>query len=458
MEVNAGRLPPHNQQAEQSLLGAMLLDGQAVTDAAELLRPESFYAPAHQEIFKAMLALYEQGSPVDLVTLMDELVRRGSLDGVGGINYLTDLSQFVPSAANARYYIDIVAQNEMLRRLIRHGGDVVTECYEQAKTVPEIIADAEKSIFDIALSRSEETLAHIKPALTAGFDQIEELYMHQGQIMGLSTGFRDLDEMTTGMHPNELILIAARPSVGKSSFAMNIAQHVALHQNKVVAVFSLEMSREQLAIRMLSSEALVDMHHVRSGRLTDEDWDHLAQALGPLSKAPLYIDDTPAITTLEMRSKLRRLKIERGLDLVIVDYLQLMSSGSGNENRQQEISEISRSLKVMSRELEVPIIALSQLSRGPETRENHRPKLSDLRESGAIEQDADLVAFLYRDELYNEQSEKRGVAEVIIAKQRTGAIGTVELLWHGQYTRFADKTTSSVPPPDAPPPMEPPPF
>lgn len=436
-ERTGGRLPPHNAEAEQSVLGCMLLDAESVAIALERLKDEDFYRPQHQEIFRAMAALYEAGQPVDLVTVVDELYRRGSVEGVGGLEYITELSRFVPSTANVRSYVEIIADHSLMRRLIKASGDISQQAYEASGPAQGVMEFAEKQIFDLSLGRTANALVHIKPTLLESLAQIEDIYSHKSRITGVPTGFADIDYKTSGMHPAELILIAARPSMGKTSYAMNIVQNAAVKNHETVAVFSLEMSRDQLVNRLLCAEALVELQKVRTGDLTDKDWQKLTLAMAPLSQAPIYIDDTPGITVLEMRSKCRRLKLEKGLSLVVIDYLQLMS-GSGAESRQQEISAISRSLKQMARELEVPVIALSQLSRAPEARQDHRPMLSDLRESGAIEQDADVVMFLYRDEYYNAESEDRNIAELIIAKQRNGPTGTVKLLWQGQYTRFMD--------------------
>ncbi|MGI6707179.1 MAG: replicative DNA helicase [Clostridia bacterium] len=432
------RIPPHSIEAEQSVLGSMLLDREAVSAAGEVLQPEDFYSDAHREIYEAMLSLYDAGKPVDLVTLVDELDQRGTMDGVGGITYVTDLSRMVPSTANVRYYIRIVEEKSILRKLIKASGTIMNESYEASKEVDDIINQAEKAIFDISQKQGTTSFEHIKDTLLSSYAKIEELYNSKGNITGLPTGFVELDYKLSGLHPSELILVAARPGMGKTSFIMNVAQYAAIHSNTPVAVFNLEMSREQLANRMLGCEAHVELQKIRTGNLTEDDWRKLARAMAPLSQAPIYIDDTPGISVTEIRSKCRRLKIEHGLGLVVIDYLQLMSGRGRAESRQQEIAEISRALKVLAMELSVPIIAGSQLSRAPEARTNHRPMLSDLRESGAIEQDADVVMFLYRDEYYNPDTEDKNIAEVIIAKQRNGPTGMVKLAWLGQYTKFAN--------------------
>jgi len=425
-------------EAEQSVLGSMLLDKEAVAAAGEVLQAEDFYSDAHREIYEAMISLYEAGKPVDLVTLVDELDQRGTIDGVGGITYVTDLSRMVPSTANVRYYIRIVEEKSILRKLIKASGTIMNESYEASKEVDEIINQAEKAIFDISQKQSTSSFEHIKDTLLSSYAKIEELYNSKGSITGLPTGFVELDYKLSGLHPSELILVAARPGMGKTSFIMNVAQYAAIHSKAPVAVFNLEMSKEQLANRMLCCEAHVELQKIRTGNLSEDDWRKLARAMAPLSQAPIYIDDTPGISVTEIRSKCRRLKIEHGLSLVVIDYLQLMSGRGRTESRQQEIAEISRALKVLAMELSVPIIAGSQLSRAPEARTDHRPMLSDLRESGAIEQDADVVMFLYRDEYYNPDSEDKNIAEVIIAKQRNGPTGVVKLAWLGQYTKFAN--------------------
>jgi replicative DNA helicase len=423
--------------AEQSVLGSMLLDKEAVAAAAEVLRSEDFYSDAHKEIYEAILDIYDRGTPVDLVTLAEALRQRGTLESVGGGIYISDLSMSVPSTANVRYYIRIVEEKATLRRLIAASGDIMQESYEASEDLDIIIDHAEKKIFDISQRKNNQAFEPIKTILLDTYSKIEELTKNKGKIVGVSTGFRDFDMRTSGLNPSDFILIAARPSMGKTSFAINIAQNAAIQSNVPVAVFSLEMSKDQLVQRMLSSEASIELQKIRSGDLTEEDWIKLVHAATPLSQAPIFIDDTPGISVMEVRSKARRLKLEHGLGLIVIDYLQLMSGRGKTESRQQEVSEISRSLKALARELNVPVVTLSQLSRGPEARQDHRPMLSDLRESGAIEQDADIVIFLYRDEYYNPDSEKKNIAEAIIAKQRNGPTGTVELVWLGQFTKFA---------------------
>ncbi|NLN40753.1 MAG: replicative DNA helicase [Clostridiales bacterium] len=432
------RMPPHNMEAEQSVLGCMLLDKESVATATDFLDSDDFYADAHKEIFDSMVEIYDRGEPVDLVTVTEQLRQRGTLEAVGGVAYLSDLSMAVPSTANIKYYVDIVEEKAILRRLIAACNEIIKQSYEAREEIDLIIDHAEKSIFQITQRNTASDFEPIKTVLLDTYAKIEELSKNKGKIIGVPTGFHDFDQKTSGLQPSDFILVAGRPSMGKTSFVLNIAQYAAIRANVPVAIFSLEMSKDQLVQRMLSAEANVELQKIRTGDLSEEDWIKLVEAAGPLSQAPIYIDDTPGISVMEMRSKARRLKLEKGLGMIIIDYLQLMSGRGRAESRQQEISEISRSLKALARELGVPVVTLSQLSRAPEARTDHRPMLSDLRESGAIEQDADLVAFLYRDEYYNPDTEKKNIAEVIIAKQRNGPTGTVELVWLGQYTKFAN--------------------
>ncbi|HHZ13525.1 MAG TPA: replicative DNA helicase [Clostridiales bacterium] len=436
------RMPPHNMEAEQSVLGCMLLDKESVATATDFLKAEDFYAEAHKEIFESMLDIYDHGDPVDLVTVTEQLRQRGTLEAVGGVAYISDLSMVVPSTANIRYYVSIVEEKSILRRLISVCNEIIKQSYEAREELDLIIDHAEKSIFQITQRNTSSDFEPIKTVLLETYARIEEMSKNKGRIIGIPTGFTDFDQKTSGLQPSDFILVAARPSMGKTSFVLNIAQHAALHENVPVAIFSLEMSREQLVQRMLSSEANVELQKIRTGDLDEREWIKLVEAAGPLSQAPIYIDDTPGISAMEIRSKARRLKMEKGLGMIIIDYLQLMTGRGRVENRQQEISEISRSLKALARELSVPVVTLSQLSRAPEARTDHRPMLSDLRESGAIEQDADVVVFIYRDEYYNPDTEKKNIAELIISKQRNGPTGTVELVWLGQFTKFAnyDKT------------------
>ena len=437
-EERAGRVPPNNLDAERSVLGAMMQDHEALSLAIEALRAEDFYHPANRELFDAMHRLQSAGQPVDIVTVDEELTRRGTLEGVGGIQYVIDISRYVPTTANARAYIQIVAEKATLRRLIHAGDEIVQASYAQQEPVADILGHAEKSIFDIVMRRTEgSTLVHIADILPDTYQRIETLSRLKGAIDGVPTGFVDLDNLLTGLHGGELVLVGARPSMGKTSFGMNVLSYASVMAGKTVAAFSLEMPRDQLAMRLLCADARVDMQSVRHGTLRDEDWLSLSRALGPIAAANLYIDDTSGITPSQLRSRCRRLKIERGLDLVMVDYIQLMASDGRAENRQNEVSEISRALKGIAKELNVPVLALAQLSRAGAQRSDKRPILSDLRDSGAIEQDADVVMFLHREEYYDPNTEDKNIAEIIVAKQRNGPLGTIKLAWLGQYTRFA---------------------
>lgn len=432
------RVPPNNQDAERSVLGCMMQDREALSMAFEVLTAEDFYQPANREIFDAMHTLNTQGMPVDLVTVDDELSRRGTLEGVGGTNYLIELSQFVPSTVNAKAYVQIVDEKSTLRRMIKATGDISQACYAQTEQVSDILGAAEKSIFDIIMRRNEgSTLKHIADVLPDTYLRIEQLAELKGSIDGVPMGFVDLDNLLTGLHGGELIIVGARPSMGKSAFGLNITGYAGMHAGRSVAYFSLEMPNDQLAMRLLCSDARVDMQAVRHGSLRDEDWVSLASTLGPLAASKIYMDDTSGITPSQLRSRCRRLKMERGLDLVVVDYLQLMNTDGHVENRQNEVSEISRNLKSIAKELNVPVVALAQLSRAGAQRSDKRPILSDLRDSGAIEQDADVIMFLHREEYYDPNTEDKNIAEVIVAKQRNGPLGTVKLAWLGQYTRFA---------------------
>lgn len=431
-----GRIPPQNVEAEQSAIGSMLLDKEAIPVIMEILKSEDFYREDHKEIFESIMDLFDKGEPVDLITVSEQLKSRGTLDGIGGLEYLTNVANAVPTTANARHYAKIVEEKSILRKLIRAASNIVNMGYEAQEELSYVIDKAEKGIFDILQDRGSQGFAPIKDVLVDAFNRLEELYNNKGHVTGIPTRFIDLDYKMSGLHNSDLILVAARPAMGKTSFVLNIASNVAIYAKVPVAVFSLEMSKDQLVNRMLCSEAMVDSQRMRTGKLEDEDWKKVARALGPLSEAPIYIDDTAGISIMEIRAKCRRLKLEKGLGLVIIDYLQLMQGRGKNDSRQQEISEISRSLKILAKEINVPVITLSQLSRAVETRQDHRPILSDLRESGAIEQDADIVMFLYRDDYYNPESEKKNIAEVIIAKHRNGSTGTVDLKWRGEYTRF----------------------
>lgn len=431
-----GRIPPHSIEGEQSVLGAMILDKNAVITATEILKPSDFYKEAHREIYESILEIYNRDEPVDLITLSEELKKRNTLDAIGGILYLADLSEAISTTANIRFYCEIVEEKSILRRLINASSEIIAKGYEADEDINIIIEAAEKKIFDITQKRSREGLDPIKEVLLESFSRIEQMALNKGDLTGLTTGFIDLDRKTSGLQKSDLVLVAARPAMGKSAFSVNLAVNSALKGGASVAIFSLEMSKEQIVQRMLSSESHVELQKVINGKLDEDDWPKLVRAMGPLSQAKIFIDDTPGITLMEMKAKCRKLKMEKGLDLVMIDYLQLMSGEGRNENRQQEISAISRGLKILAKEMDCPVIALSQLSRAPEMRSDHRPILSDLRESGAIEQDADIVMFLYRDDYYHPDSEKKNIGEVIIAKHRNGPTGTVELVFMGEYTKF----------------------
>ncbi len=439
MDMNAlGRIPPQNVEAEKSVLGSMLLDKEAIPVITEILNDQDFYRQDHKEIFQAVIDLFERAEPIDIITVSEQLKSRGSLENVGGLEYLTVLASDVPTTANARHYAKIVEEKSLLRKLIRASSDIVNMGYEAVDDVSNVLDKAEKNIFDIVQNRNLRGFVPIKDVLVDAFNRLEELYNNKGHVTGIPTGFVDLDYKTTGLQNSDLILIAARPAMGKTSLVLNIAQYAAIHAKVPVAIFSLEMSKEQLVNRMLCCEAMVDSHRMRTGKLEDEDWQKIARALGPMSEAPIYIDDTPGTTVMDIRSKCRRLKLEKNLGLIVIDYLQLMQGRGRTESRQQEVSDISRSLKILAKEINVPVITLSQLSRAAEQRTDHKPMLSDLRESGAIEQDADMVMFIYRDDYYNEDSEKKNIAEIIIAKHRNGSTGSIELAWLGQYTKFAN--------------------
>jgi len=430
------RLPPQNLEAEQAVLGAMLLEEDAIAKAGELLEESSFYKDAHRTLFAVLIALYKANVAVDLVTVTDELKKRNCLEDVGGASYLATLTSLVPTAANVEHYCRIVKQKFILRSLIRSATQISTECYEGASDPDLLLDKAEALIFDIASKKLKRDAVAMKDIIKSSIEMIDALYQRKGMITGLPTGFVDLDHQLAGLQPAELIVVAGRPAMGKSSLALCIAEHVALTQKMGTAIFSLEMSKEHLVQRMLCAHARINAHHVRSGMLSTSDWPNLTKAAGKLSEAPIYVDDSPSLSVLELRAKARRLKSRHDVGLVIVDYLQLMEESSYADNRQQEISVISRSLKALARELGVPVIAVSQLSRAPERRESFRPRLSDLRESGAIEQDADVVLLLFREDYYTPTNENKGVAEVLVAKQRNGPTGTVKLAFIKEYTRF----------------------
>ncbi len=433
------RTPPQSVEAERSVLGALLQDGNALMLAMELMNEDDFYQPQHAAIFKAMRTLFQQPRAVDLVTMDDELSRTGMLAGIGGTSYLVDLFQAVPTTVNVRHYIDIVLEKSTLRKLITAAGSISSSCYSQEMELDEILRHAEKSIFDIVMKRTGgDQLEPITTIMPRTYAQLEALEKNRGQIMGVPTGFSKLDRLLTGLHGGELVLVGARPSMGKTSFAINIAANAA-HKGKSVAVFSLEMPREQIAMRILCADARVNMQRARSGTLRPDDWSKLVKALTPISQMRMYIDDTSSVTPAQLRSRCRRLMMDKGLDLIVIDYLQLMSADGKTENRQLEVSEISRRLKGIALELKVPVLACAQLSRANTQRASKKPMLSDLRDSGSIEQDADVVMFLHRESYYDETSEDTNTAEVIVAKQRNGPLDTVLLNWLDEYTLFEDR-------------------
>jgi replicative DNA helicase len=430
------RVPPQNLDAEMAVLGSMLLEEEALIAAAELVDEQAFYKDAHRKLFAAMLALYKHNISVDLVTLTEELKRRNLLEDTGGASYLATLTSVVPTAANVEHYCRIVKSKAILRSLITAATHIASECYEES-TEPDVLLDrAETRIFEIASRKIKRDAVSVKELIKSSIETIDTLYQRKGFITGLPSGFTEVDQMLAGLQPADFIVIAGRPAMGKSSFTMSLAEHVALVEKIPVAIFSLEMSKEHLVQRMLCSHARINAHNVRSGMLSTSDWPKLTQAAGKLSEAPIFIDDTPGISILELRAKARRLKGRQGIGLIILDYLQLMEEPSRSENRQQEIALISRNLKALARELNIPVIAVSQLSRAPERRETFRPRLSDLRESGSIEQDADVVLLLFREEYYTPTEENKGITEVIIGKQRNGPTGTVKLAFIREYTRF----------------------
>lgn len=436
------KIQPNNIEAEKSVIGSMIMDRDAIVEAADMLTRADFYQAQYGVLFEAMVELYQEGKPVDLVTLQNKLKEKQVPETLMSLDFIRDIVESVPTSANAAQYAAIVRDKATLRRLIKTTEDIASDCYLAKEDTEVILEKTEKSIFQLLQNHSgTKDFVPIREIVLNSLDAIEEAAKNKGNVTGIPTGFLDLDYKLTGLHPSELILVAARPAMGKTAFVLNIAQHVAFKNDYHVAIFSLEMSKEQLVTRLMSMESMVDSQQIRTGNLKDTEWEKLMESAGVIGNSNLMIDDTPGITIAELRSKCRKYKQSMGLDLIIIDYLQLMSGSSkrSSESRQQEISEISRSLKALARECDVPIIALSQLSRAVEARQDHRPMLSDLRESGAIEQDADVVMFLYRDEYYNPDTEKKNLAEVIVAKQRSGSTGTVELVWLGQYTKFANK-------------------
>lgn len=435
------RIPPQNVEAEQAVLGAMLLSHDAVIVAMEKLQSQDFYRDVHRIIFEAMEHLHRENKEIDVITLPDELKRMKKLDDVGGLEYVLNLPNLVGSAANIEYYANIVAEKALARNLISTCTELTTEAYDGQKETEALLDDAERRILQLSDTKNRGDFASVGAVVEVTLDKITKLYENKAGLTGLPTGFRDLDRMTSGLQPSDLILVAARPSMGKTAFTLNIAQNVGVRQHKTVAFFSLEMSQEQLVQRLICQIAHIDSQKLRTGQLnSDEEWTRLTDACDKLYESPIYIDDTPGISVAEMRSKARRLKSEHGLDLIIVDYLQLMQ-GRNAESRQQEISEISRSLKALARELKVPLIALSQLSRSVESRQDKRPMLSDLRESGALEQDADIVSFLYREDYYDKETENQHITEVILAKHRNGPVGSVKLYFKNEFTLFLNLDT-----------------
>ena len=433
------RIPPHSVEAEQSVLGSILLDKEAMISVSETLVPEDFYKEAHKVIYESMLKLYNSQSEIDLIKLTDELRDQGYLDDIGGIAYITSLSTVVPTTSNIKYYVNIVKEKSISRQLISAANDIINLGYDGSAKVEYVLENAEKKIFDISQERATNDFQPINQVISEALSMLEKLYEEKNDVTGLTTGFRDLNKKINGLQRSDLLLIAARPAMGKTAFALNLVQNAALKGDASVAVFSLEMSKEQLVQRMIASQSTVELKKRKTGTLADNDWPRITYGMAILSGAKIHIDDTPGIKISELRSKCRKLKIEKGLDLVLIDYLQLMEGEGQNESRQQEIAKISRSLKILAKELDCPVVALSQLSRAPEQRADHRPMLSDLRESGSIEQDADIVMFLYRDEYYNPDTEKKNIGEVIVAKNRHGETGTVELVWFGGIQKFADK-------------------
>lgn len=437
MEID--KIPPQDIEAEQAVIGSMLTDKEATMLAIEKLKPDSFYREDNKAIYEAMTNLYNKSEPIDLITVKKELESMGVFEKVGGMEYIALLPSKVPTTANVEKYINIVHEKETLRTLIKTANEIIELGYNPTEELEDIMENAEKKIFNLMQDKDKQGFSQMKDILIESFTKLEELYNQKYHITGVSTGFIELDNKTAGLHGSELILLAARPAMGKSAFALNIAANAAIKSKVPVAIFNLEMSKDQLVDRIMSSESMVDSNKIRTGKLEEEDWSKLAGIVGTLSEAPIYIDDTPGISITEIRTRCRKLKMEKDIGLIIIDYLQLVQgTNKKNGSREQEIAEISRSLKILAKELNVPVIALSQLSRAVEQRPDHRPMLSDLRESGSIEQDADIVLFLYRDDYYNKESEEKDISEVIIAKHRAGSTGTIKLLWMGSYTKFAN--------------------
>ena len=431
------RVLPQNIDAEMSVLGAMMYDKTVIAEAGEELSPEDFYKEAHKIIFSTIMDLFMKDIPVDEITLIEHLRSAGKLEAVGGISYIASLTSMLATTMNVDSYIKIVKDKAIRRRLIRSANEIIEESYTKQNEVDEVMDRAEKKIFDISENKVKSDFERVSSVLSRSIEQLEQVFNNKSDVTGIETPFIDLNSKTSGFQKGDMVLIAARPSMGKTTFALNLAQHAALRCGKSVVIFSLEMSKEQLVQKLLCAEANISMVSFRNGDLKDSDWDNIVRSAGPLGASKIFIDDTPGVTVMEMRSKCRRIKLEHGIDMILIDYLQLMS-GSGSESRQQEVSEISRSIKALAKEMECPVIALSQLSRAPEQRADHRPMLSDLRESGSIEQDADVVMFLYRDEYYNKESDEKNIAECIIAKQRNGPTGTVKMMFLGEYSKFTN--------------------
>lgn len=445
LSTGIDRLPPQNIDAEQSVLGAMLIDQEAVIKAMEILSGDDFYRDAHKEIFEVILELTDQNEPVDLITVSEALRKRESLEKIGGVAYIASLTNMVATTANTENHAKIVSEKALLRSLIKVSNHIAHLGYEGEEDVSNLVDKAEAMVYELNQSKTKSRgFARVNDVLMSTFERLEYLYQQSGDVTGIPTGFIDLDKMTSGLQPSDLIIIAARPAMGKTSLVLNLAANAAIRHNVPVALFSLEMSKEQLVQRILCSEAMLDQHKLKTGQLTEADWPRLTQAVGPLAQAPIFIDDQVGISIMEMRAKCRRLKAEHGLGLLIIDYLQLMEGSGKAESRQQEISKISRGLKALARELDVPVIALSQLSRAVEQTQDKKPNLSHLRESGSIEQDADIVSFIFREEYYNPESEKKGIAEVIIAKHRNGPVGSVELGFLNEFTKFVNLDRTHV--------------
>lgn len=432
------RIMPNSLEAEQSVIGSMIMDRDAIVTATEMLHKDDFYHQQYGVLFEAMSELFAKNLPVDLVTLQNKLKEKDVPSEISSLEFVRDLLNAVPTSANIKYYANIVSENAIKRRLIRVMEDIENECYAGKESLESVLDKTEKDVFKLLNSRSGGDFVPIRQVVMNALEKIEKASKQTGTVTGIPTGFIDLDYRTAGLQPSDLILVAARPSMGKTAFVLNIAQYVAFHEAKSVAIFSLEMSKEQLVNRLFSLEARVDAQKLRTGNLSDSDWEQLVEGAGIIGDSRLIIDDTPGISINELRSKCRKYKLEQGLDIIIIDYLQLMTGSGRTESRQQEISDISRSLKALARELHVPVVALSQLSRAVEQRPDHRPMMSDLRESGAIEQDADVVMFIYRDDYYNKDTDLKGISEIIIAKQRNGPIGTVNLAWLPELTKFAN--------------------